>query len=63
MSITGTALEVIKKRMRGEEREEISTSVENKTAVKTYNEDVKNMKKGKKRSAKGKPKKKDEKKR
>ena len=30
MSITGTALEVIKKRMRGEEREEISTSVENK---------------------------------
>ena len=50
MSITGDALALIKTRIRGEEREIMSTTEENKTAVQTYKEDTKKMAKNKRKT-------------
>ena len=50
MNITGDALALIKTRIRGEEREIMSTTEENKTAVQTYKEDTKKMAKNKRKS-------------
>ena len=59
MSITGSALELIKMRMRGGEREKMSTTEENENAVQTFKEDMKNIENEKKKTAKRKLKKKD----
>ena len=53
MSITGSALELIKMRMRGGEREKLSTTEENENAVQTFKEDMKNIENDKKKLLKG----------
>ena len=53
MSITGSALELIKMRMRGGEREKMSTTEENENAVQTFKEDMKNIENEKKKLLKG----------